>query len=77
MSIMVIVLLVLTSILWIWAFWDIITANRESSSLQWLWIAVILVFPIIGSLLYFISKNKLIGFNTRKFDPKFNNRVVP
>jgi len=74
---MVIALLVLTSILWIWAFRDIISSTGESSSLQWLWIAVILVFPIIGSLLYFNTKNKIKGFKTRKFEPKFNNNVVP
>ncbi|SDS39882.1 Phospholipase_D-nuclease N-terminal [Gillisia sp. Hel1_33_143] len=77
MNIIVIVLLLITSMLWVWAFWDIISYTGESSSLKWLWIAGIVVFPIIGSLLYFNTKNKIKGFKTRKFEPKFNNNVVP
>ena len=72
MSILMITLTVLTAVLWIWAFADIIRSRFENSAMKILWIILIFIFPILGSIIYFQFGKKLIE-NQRKFNPDFNN----
>ncbi|WP_432264548.1 PLDc N-terminal domain-containing protein [Autumnicola edwardsiae] len=43
----------LTAILWIWAAVDIFRARFKNPVSRFLWLVVIVFFPIIGSLIYF------------------------
>jgi hypothetical protein len=67
MSILMFSLIFLTAILWIWALVDILRSRFESSVIQILWILVILIFPILGSIIYF-QFGKRSTQNRRKFD---------
>ena len=70
MTILMITLIGLTLILWIWAFIDIFKSRFENSMVKILWIAAIIIFPIIGSIIYFqIGKKATI--KSKKFQPDF------
>ena len=70
MTILMIALTVLTLTLWIWALVDIFKSRFENSSLKILWIAAIIIFPIIESIIYFqIGKKATI--KSKKFQPNF------
>lgn len=71
MNILMITLTVLTAVLWIWALVDIIQSRFENSAIKVLWIILIFIFPILGSIIYFQFGKKLIE-NLRKFNPDFN-----
>ncbi len=58
MTILMIALITLTAILWIWALVDILRSNFENSLTQLLWIILIFIFPILGSIVYFQFRNK-------------------
>jgi len=70
MTILMIALVVLTLTLWIWALVDIFKSKFENSSLKILWIAAILIFPIIGSIIYF-QVGKKVTIKSKKFQPNF------
>lgn len=53
MSILMITLIILTAILWIWALVDIIKSRFENPLMQLMWIFLIFIFPILGSIIYF------------------------
>jgi len=71
MSILMIILTVLTAVLWIWAFVDIILSRFENSAMKLLWIILIFIFPILGSIIYFQFGKKFLE-QGRKFNPDFN-----
>jgi len=71
MTILMITLTVLTAVLWIWAFVDIIRSRFDNSAMRLLWIILIFIFPILGSIIYFQFGKKFIE-NQRKFNPNFN-----
>ncbi|MBX6379412.1 PLDc N-terminal domain-containing protein [Thermoflavifilum aggregans] len=50
----------LTLILWIWALVDIIRSRFESDTTKIIWIVVVILLPVLGSILYLI-----IGRNQR------------
>lgn len=43
---------VLMLILWVWALIDMFRLNVSSSDRMW-WIVIVVLFPLIGSILYF------------------------
>ncbi|QED36979.1 PLDc_N domain-containing protein [Antarcticibacterium arcticum] len=71
MSILIIPFAILTAVLWIWAFVDIIRSRFENSAIKGLWILLIFIFPVLGSLIYFQFGKKYIE-KQRKFNPDFN-----
>ena len=71
MTILMITLTVLTAILWIWAFVDISRSRFENPPMKWLWIILILFFPILGSIIYFQFGKKQTKA-PKKFNPDFN-----
>ena len=70
-----ITLTVLTAVLWIWAFVDIIRSRFENSAMKLLWIILILIFPILGAIIYFQFGKKFTE-NKRKFNPDFNKNSL-
>lgn len=67
MTILLSTLTILTAILWVWAFADIARSKFENPSTKLLWIVLIFVFPILGSILFF-----QVGKNSRKSSKRFN-----
>ena len=53
MTILMITLAISIAILWIWDFVDISRSRCEYPTMKWLWIILILFFPILGSIIYF------------------------
>lgn len=43
----------LASVLWIWAFLDIIRLSKNSHEAPAPWFLIILLFPVIGSIIFF------------------------
>ena len=71
MSILMSTLTVLTAVLWLWALVDIIRSRFENSAMKFLWIILILIFPVLGAIIYFQFGKKIIE-NRRKFNPDFS-----
>jgi hypothetical protein len=71
MTILMITLTVLTAILWVWAFFDISRSRFENPLMKWLWIILILIFPILGSIIYFQFGKKHTK-DPKKFNPDFS-----
>ncbi len=70
MTILMIPLVVLTAVLWIWAFIDITRSRFERFEYKWLWIFLIILFPVLGSIGYF-QFGKITTKNSRRFNPDF------
>lgn len=68
----IIAFLFLTIILWIWAFFDISKSRFKKHNQKPTWLLGIIVFPIVGPILYFQFRKRFIK-KPRKFQPKFNS----
>jgi len=64
---LIIILIVLSAILWVWAIFDI-NKSRIKNNTSIIWLILILIVPIIGPIIYFLSKRSMYK---RKFNPKF------
>ena len=71
MTILMITLAVLTAVLWIWALVDIFRSRFENSTIKLLWVILIFIFPILGSIIYF-QLGKKFSENNKIFNPDFN-----
>ena len=71
MTILMITLTILTAVLWIWAFVDISRSRFENPTMKWVWIILILFFPILGSIIYFQFGIKYTK-DPKKFNPNFS-----
>jgi len=74
-EILMISLSILTAGLWVWACIDISRSRFQNNSLTFIWIAIILLFPVLGSIIYFQLGPKLKK-EPRKFQPEFSNRTT-
>jgi membrane protease YdiL (CAAX protease family) len=63
---------ILSTILWFWAIIDIAKSKFKSLRLNISILIVVLLFPIMGSLIYFKYKRKILNQEAREFNPKFN-----
>ncbi len=68
---LVIVFFVITAALWLWAVINIIGTNFGEPMMKLICIIGVLVFPILGPIVYFLVRKHLIK-EPRKFDPDFN-----
>jgi len=57
MDTLIVILIVLSAILWIWAVYDI-NKTRIRNRISLLWLLVVLFFPIIGPIIYFQMKSR-------------------
>ncbi len=71
-KILAIVLILLTIILVFWAIIDIVKSRFKNPNNRTIWLVVVLLLPILGSILYFQMKRTLTTKEPLKFDPKFN-----
>ena len=73
-DVLMILLFILTTVLWIWALIDIYKSQFDNFIFKIFWYVVVVLFPILGSLLYFNNKNKLNLKQRRNFKPNFKNK---
>ena len=71
MMIFMMLFIVLGFVLWVWALIDMVRNSRESNEPLALWILIILFFPIVGSIIYFLVGRERFR-KARNFDPQFN-----
>jgi uncharacterized RDD family membrane protein YckC len=45
-------------IAWIWAIIDIVNSKFRSNGEQLVWILVVFLMPFLGTLIYFLTRNK-------------------
>jgi len=50
----VLFIILLPSILWIFAIIDILKSNFKDSTNKIIWVLIVLLLPVLGSILYFI-----------------------
>ena len=62
----------LAVVLWIWALIDIFRLSRNSKESPAPWLLLIILFPILGSIIFFQIGRKRMKDSNRTFDPKFN-----
>jgi len=55
MDILMIILVVLSAFLWVWAVYDI-NKTRIRNKISLLWLLFVLFFPVIGPIIYFQMK---------------------
>ncbi len=63
----------LSLILWFWALIDISKSRFKMPYGNTLWLFIIILFPVLGVLIYFLAKRKITTKEKRKFNPKFNH----
>ncbi|RLD42045.1 MAG: phospholipase [Bacteroidetes bacterium] len=66
------VLVILTLSLWIWAIVDIVKSSFKDRAQKILWILVVVLFPILGPIVYFQVGRNYTNRKSRKFNPSFN-----
>jgi len=60
--------IILAIVFWFWAIIDITRSRFKKPKMTIVWLIVVLVLPVLGSILYFQLRRK----EQRKFQPKFN-----
>jgi hypothetical protein len=63
---------VLALILWVQSIRDIINTNFQSQPLKYTWLVIVILFPVVGAIVFFQLKKRLTG-NPRVFKPAFGN----
>ena len=67
-SLLFIILVILALVFWVWALIDISKSRFIMPYGNTLWLFIIIVFPVIGTLI----KRQITTKEKRKFNPKFN-----
>ena len=62
----------LATILWAWAILDIAKSYFHNRSLKRTWLFIVILFPVLGSVIYFQLKKRL-SENPRIFNPDFGS----
>ncbi|MFB6341269.1 PLDc N-terminal domain-containing protein [Saccharicrinis sp. FJH62] len=57
-NLLILLLIVLSILLWAWAFYDINKSKIQPLHIKMLWMLIILVAPVIGSIIYFQIRHK-------------------
>lgn len=58
-SILMIGILLLIPVLWIIAILNLVKQEQMESTQKLLWLLIIMIFPVLGSIMYFILKDKI------------------
>ncbi|UII28305.1 PLDc N-terminal domain-containing protein [Fulvivirga maritima] len=70
-KVLIIGYIISTIFLWFWAIFDISVRSFKKLHINIIWLLVVFFLPIIGSILYFQLRNKIILKEKRLFKPKF------
>jgi len=65
-------LLIFTIALWLLAIIDVVRSRFITRSMNTFWLLIVLFFPVLGSIFYFLLKKKFTTKESRKFQPDFN-----
>ena len=57
--------------LWFYAIFDIARSRFISPTMNLVWLIIVLIFPILGSIFYFLLRKKYVFNEPRKFQPNF------
>jgi len=55
------ILTILTILLWAWALWDLAGQKSIPFNRKVIWLLIILFFPVIGSIVYFLFTKRASG----------------
>lgn len=69
---LVIIFVFISLALWFWAIGDIAKSRFKSTTMNLVWLLIVIIFPVFGSFFYLILRNNQIKKEPRKFNPKFN-----
>ena len=58
--------------LWFWAIIDITRSRFKNPNMRTVWLIVVLLLPLMGTLIWLFVRKDLVTTEPRKFDPKFN-----
>lgn len=58
MEYLLITLIILSSLLWVWALYDINVSRLKKKYNHSFWIFLIIIFPVIGPIIYFQLKKR-------------------
>lgn len=58
-SILIAAILLLIPILWIIAILNLVKQEQMESTQKLIWLLIILIFPVLGSVLYFLLRDKI------------------
>ncbi|MDT8415836.1 MAG: PLDc N-terminal domain-containing protein [Flavobacteriaceae bacterium] len=61
----------LTLALWFWAIIDITRSRFKKPIMNTICLLLVLFFPVLGSILYFQFRKRLVMKEPRKFNPNF------
>lgn len=71
-ALIITVLIILTLTLWVWAVIDIVKSRFINPAKKTFWLLIVLIFPTIGSIVYFQLKGIHTLKEAKKFQPDFN-----
>jgi len=74
MDVMQAILYTLTLGLWIWAIHDILKTRFKKRNMILLWLLVVILLPLLGSILYFQLKRNYIDHTKKRFSPNFRRQ---
>lgn len=63
---LIMIFVILTIVLWTWTILDIIKTKFNDSTANIICLLVVLFFPVIGTILYFLFRKKLYNESTEK-----------
>lgn len=75
METMQFILYTLTIGLWIWAIHDIIKTHFKKRIMTPIWLIVVILLPLLGSIVYFQLKRNQIDRSEGKFSPDFSRHI--
>lgn len=64
--------ILLSLVLWFWTFFDILKSRFKVPFMSTVWLLIVILVPLLGSIVYLILRKKLINNKNRKFQPNFN-----
>jgi cytochrome bd-type quinol oxidase subunit 2 len=65
-------LMILGFALWIWALMDISKRRFRHSAQKWVWLALILIIPFIGPIIFFQVKRGVSRMNKRTYGANYS-----
>ena len=57
---------------WFWAIIDITRSRFKNPNMRTVWLIVVLLLPLMGTLIWLFVRKDLVTTEPRKFNPKFN-----
>ncbi len=69
---LIVIFFILVVLVWIFTIIDIARSRFVNPFLNTVFLIIVIIFPLIGLVLYLYFRNKLVTKNKRKFQPNFD-----